>query len=138
MAAITPDEGEQWFLEKALRTALASTTFYIGLGHTADVSTVPAETDTLATITELSGSGYARQSTTFGASALNSGDYQSDAAQVTFTFSGTPSGGTATYAFFTDASSGTAGKLLGCVNLAVARSFVNLDQEKVTYSEKAQ
>jgi hypothetical protein len=138
MAAITPDEGEQWFLEKGLRSALPSTTFYIGLGNTANIATLPGETDTLATITELSGSGYARQAVTFGAAALNAGDYQADAALATFTLIGTPAGGNATYAFLTDVASGTAGKLLGCVNLGVARAYVAGDQEKVTYSEKAQ
>lgn len=137
MANIVFDEGEQWFLDKGLITALPSATFYIGLGNTADVSTLPADNATLAAgITELSGSGYARQAVTFATPVLGA-EYTSAGAQVTFTFTGTPTGGNATYAFLTTVASGTVGKLIGAVNLGISRGFINGDTEKVTYTQQA-
>lgn len=111
-----------------LNNALGGATLYVGLGHTTDVNTAPAVTDTLATITELSGSGYARQSCVMASAASQA----TTGAQVTFTFTGTPSGGTGTYWFLTTVSSGTAGTLIGWVSLGAARTFVNLDTDKVT------
>ena len=121
---IAINEGRDWLLNNAL----GGTTMFIGLLHTTDINTAPIATSTLATITELSGSGYARQSC-----VMATGSGQSDVgAQVTFTFTGTPTGGTATGWFLCTVVSGTAGKLIGSVNLAAARTYLNGDTQKVT------
>lgn len=132
--AITPDEGEVYVLNNTVGGA----TLYVGLLHTTDINTAPAEGDTLATITELSGSGYARQACAMGSASTSGGVSKSTGAQVTFSFTGTPTGGTATGFFLTNVSSGTAGKLIAAVNLGAARTFVNGDTEKVTPSLEAQ
>jgi hypothetical protein len=118
------DEGRTWLLGNAL----AGATVYVGLGHTADVSTAPANGATLATITELATNGYARASCVMAAAASQA----TVGAQVTFTFSGTPTGGTATYWFLATTSSGTGGKILCWGSLATARTYVNADTQKVT------
>ena len=111
-----------------LGNAIGGATLFVGLLHTTDINTAPAATDTLSTITELSGSGYARQSCVMGAAASQA----TTGAQVTFSFTGTPTGGTGTGWFLCTVSSGTAGTLIGAVNLGAARTFVNLDTDKVT------
>lgn len=132
--SLTPDEGEVYLLNNALGGA----TLYIGLGVTADINTAPAEDDTLSTITEISGGGYSRQQVVFGDASTAGGATTADGAEVTFSFTGTPTGGDPTYAFLTDASSGTTGSLIGVVSLARALSIVADDTEKVTWSVEAQ
>lgn len=121
---IVVNEGRDWLLTNDFQ----SSTVYVGLLHTTDINTAPVATSTLATITELSGSGYARQSCAFAAPSSQA----TVGAQVTFTLTGTPSGGTATGWFLCTVASGTAGTLIGSVNLAAARTFANGDTEKVT------
>lgn len=122
--AVATNEGRTWLLGNKLE----GTTMYVGLLHTTDVNTGPAASSTLASITELSGSGYARQSCVMGTAAS-----QADTgAQVTFDFSGTPTGGTATGWFLATTSSGTAGKMIGAVNITTARSPVSGEQILVT------
>ena len=111
-----------------LGNAIAGGTYYVGLLHTTDISTSPGTTATLAGITELSGSGYSRQSCVMATAASQA----TTGAQVTFTLTGTPTGGTATGWFLTDASSGTSGTLICSVNLAAARTYLNGDTQKVT------
>jgi putative Mn2+ efflux pump MntP len=118
------DEGRTYVLGNAIGGA----TLFVGLGHTTDTSTAPVNGSTLASITELSGAGYARQSCAMGTAASQA----SVGAQVTFSFTGTPTGGTATYWFLATTVSGTAGKIIGWVSLGSARTFVNLDTDKVT------
>lgn len=122
--ATAANEGRDWILGNVL----AGTTMFVGLGHTTDINTSPGATMTLASITELSGSGYARQSCVMAAASSQA----TTGAQVTFSFSGTPTGGTATYWFLCTTVSGTAGKIIGAVSLGSARTFVNLDTDKVT------
>lgn len=122
--ALATNEGRDWLLNNAL----GGTTMFVGLLHTTDINTSPGATATLATITELSGSGYSRQSCVMG-----TGSGQTDTgAQVTFTFTGTPTGGTATGWFLCTTASGTTGKIIGAVNLAAARTYLNGDTQKVT------
>jgi len=121
---IAVNEGRTYILNNATGGA----TLFVGLLHTTDINTAPVATSTLATITELSGSGYARQSCVMASASSQA----TTGAQVTFTFTGTPAGGTATGWFLCTVSSGTAGTLLGSVNLGAARTFVNLDTDKVT------
>lgn len=121
---IAVNEGRTYILNNVV----GNVTYYVGLLHTTDINTAPAATATLATITELSGSGYARQSCLMATAASQA----STGAQVTFSFSGTPAGGTGTGWFLCTVSSGTAGTLIGAVNLGAARTFVNGDTDKVT------
>lgn len=118
------DEGRTWLLGNAL----AGTTAYVGLLHTTDINTAPVAGSTLATITELATNGYARQSCAMAAAASQA----TVGAQVTFTFTGTPTGGTATGWFLATTVSGTGGKILCWGNLTVARTYVNADTQKVT------
>jgi hypothetical protein len=111
-----------------LQNATGGATVFIGLLKTTDINTPPANTDTLSTITEASGGGYARQSCVMAAASSQA----STGAQVTFTFSGTVTNVPLTGWFMCTVVSGTAGTLIGAVSIAVARSPVNLDVEKVT------
>jgi hypothetical protein len=122
---IVVNEGRDWLLTNDFQS---SGSLFVGLLHTTDINTAPAASSTLATITELSGSGYARQAVTFSAPASQA----TVGSQVTFTFTGTPTGGTATGWFICTVASGTAGTLIGSANLAAARTYLNGDTQKVT------
>lgn len=122
--AVATDEGRTWLLGNQLE----GTTMYVGLLHTADVDTGPATNSTLASITESAGAGYSRQSCVMGTAAS-----QADTgAQVTFNFTGTPTGGAITGWFLATTVSGTGGKLIGAVNITVARTPVNGESLLVT------
>lgn len=126
------DEGEEDILEAYFRGGSAPTNFYIGLINDSGI----AETDTLATMAgEPSGNGYARQLTTFGASAPDSGDYQTTATQETFTASG-GSIGPVDHAIVTNVSSGTAGLLIAYVPLSTSRTMADGDSLLATVSIK--
>lgn len=126
------DEGEQDMLEVYFRAGSAPTNFYMGLINDSGI----AETDTLATMAgEPSGSGYSRQLTTFGATALNSGDYQTVGTQETFTASGGTIG-PVDHAFITDVASGTAGQLLVVSPLAATRTLLDGDSLLATVTLK--
>lgn len=114
--------------DSVLNTAVGGATLYVGLLHTTDINTSPGAGMTLATITELSGSGYARQACVMGSSSSEA----SVGAQVTFSFTGTPTGGTATGWFLCTTASGTSGKMIGAVSLGAARTYANGDTQKVT------
>lgn len=128
------DEGEQQILDVYLRGATAPTSLYLGL-----VAGSPSDTTTLATMTEVTGTGYARialarNTTDWPTLALNSGDYMATSAAKVFTAGGTWTG--ATNAFVTDASSGTSGKFLIYSPLAATRTLVNGDTLTVTSTVK--
>lgn len=111
-----------------LNNALGGATLFVGILHTTDINTAPGAASTLASITELSGGGYARQSCVMASASSQA----TTGAQVTFSFTGTPAGGTGTGFFLCTVTSGTAGTFIGAVNLGAARTFVNLDTDKVT------
>lgn len=122
------NEGEQDILEGFFRGGSIPTNFYIGLINDSGI----AETDTLATMTsEPSGNGYSRQVTTFAATALNGGDYETDSDQETFTASG-GNIGPVDHAILTDVASGTAGSLLAYVPLSTSRTLTDGDSLNVT------
>lgn len=122
------NEGEQYMLETSFRGGTAHSNFYIGLINDSGI----AETDTLATMAgEPSGNGYSRQVTTFAATALNGGDYETDSDQETFTASGGTIG-PVDHAILTEAASGTSGDLLAYVPLSTARTLTDGDSLNVT------
>ena len=122
---VTVDEGRTWLLGHKLE----GTTMYVGLLHTTDINTAPGSGATLASgITEISGSGYARQSCVMGTAASQA----CTGAQVTFSFTGTPTGGAITGWFLTTVVSGTSGVLIGAVNISTARTPVNGESLLVT------
>lgn len=122
---IIVNEGRDWLLTNDFQS---SGSLYIGLLKTTDINTAPAASATLATITELSGAGYARQVCAFAAPSTQA----TVGAQVTFTFTGAPTNNGATGWFVCTVASGTAGTLIGAVNLAAARTYANGDTQKVT------
>ena len=125
------DEGEKFLLSASFATGESGygpppANLYLGLR-----SGSIAETDTLATITEVTGTGYARiAAATNGGFALSqgpqvSGDWQAKTGNLVFTAGGTWAAATA--AFLASVSSGTSGKLLSSVALSTTRSLVNGD-----------
>lgn len=121
------NEGEQDILEGFFRAGTIPTNFYIGLINDSTI----AETDTLATMVgEPSGNGYARQLTTFGATSLQGGDYETTSTQETFTASGGTIG-PVDYAILTDVSTGTAGSLIAYVALSTPRTLADGDSLNV-------
>ena len=133
------DEGEQEILDVYLRAATPPTSHYFGLGNNGGTPGVPAETATLATITEVSGSGYARiavarNTTDWPTLALDAGDYQ--ASSVTKQFSATGTWTAADYLFLTTVASGTVGKLIATVALSASRVLLNGDKLDVSMKVK--
>ena len=123
--SIIVNEGRDWLLTNDFQS---SGSLFVGLLKTTDINTAPAASATLATITELSGAGYARQAVTFSAPSGQA----TAGSQVTFTFTGAPTNNGATGWFICTVSSGTSGTLIGAVNLAAARTYANGDTQKVT------
>lgn len=128
------DEGEQQILDVYLRGASPPASLYVGL-----VAGSPTDTTTLATMTEVTGTGYARiaiarNTTDWPTLALNSGDFMATSLAKVFTAGGTWTG--ATNAILTDASSGTAGKFISYAPLAATRTLVNGDTLTVTHTVK--
>lgn len=127
------DDGEELMLDVFFRGA-ALTSLYTGL-----VSATPTDTTTLATMTEVTGTGYARianarNTTDFPTLALNSGDFMVTSLAKVFTAGGTWTG--ATYGFLTNASSGTSGKFITYTALSATRTLVNGDTLTVTHTVK--
>ena len=105
MAGGWTGSGAQLVLNRLLRnTGTVPSTLYLGLATVAVTAT-----DTLATITEVSTAGYARQAVTFAAASGTNPATVSNSGAVTFTFSADPP--SITYAFITDAASGTSGTI---------------------------
>jgi hypothetical protein len=126
------NEGTQQYLEIFYRNNSGLTSpFYLGLGNNGGTPGVPAATATLATITEVSGSGYARialvrGTTDWNATVFAGGQWSVTSATKTFTASGTWTA--ADYLFLTDVSSGTTGKLIATAALSASRVLQNGDQ----------
>jgi len=103
------DEGENYLMDVAFKKNTSPpTNLYLGL-YTAPTSE-PAETATLADLTEPSGGNYARQAIAIGGDATLSGA-EITFAQKTFAASGAAWGNVYGY-FLCTVVSGTAGKLL--------------------------
>jgi hypothetical protein len=124
------DEGEQAILSAYFDTDLSGfgappASLYAGL-RTSSPSI--AESDTLSTLTEVSGTGYARQavSTTTGFTLSQVTDaYRATSGNIVFTASGTWTAAAAI--FLCTVSSGTSGKLIASVALSTSRTLVNGD-----------
>lgn len=132
MAAELHQEGLKFLLEAALlETQAVPANFYIGLATDASL----AENATLASLTEVSGTGYSRQAIASSAVGFPTSqtagtyDWQVVTAQVTFTAGGDWSG--ANTAFLCSSSDGS-GKLIASAPLAGTRTLHNTDTEKVT------
>lgn len=122
------DEGENSILDVYFRGATAPTSFYMGLGNNGGTPGVPPDNATLATITEVSGTNYARQTverSTVGFPTLQqdgtTGDWEVISKEVTFTNTGTTNWTAADYVFLTDVATGTTGKLLVTVAASLSR-----------------
>jgi hypothetical protein len=101
------DEGENWLLDVCFKKGTsAPTNLYLGLYTN---TTEPAETATLASLTEPSGGGYARIAIACGGDWTLSSD-QITAAQKTFAASGAAWGNC--YGYFIATTSDGSGKLL--------------------------
>jgi hypothetical protein len=128
------DEGENLMLDVFFRNATAPSSFYLGLGNNGGTPGVPNETATLSSITEVSGTGYARQTierSSIGFPILqkdtNTGDWEVISKDVTFTNTGTSNWTAADYLFLTDVASGTSGKLIATVATSISRVLVPND-----------
>ncbi len=135
------DEGEQHILDVYLRGATQPTNLYFGLGNNGGTPGVPAETSTLSSITEVSGTSYARitvacNSTDWPTLALDSGDYRATSATKTWTAGGTWTA--ADYLFLCNVSSGTSGKLIATVALSASRVLLINDTLDVSMLVKLQ
>jgi hypothetical protein len=133
LAAQLYDEGATDILDCYFRSATEPATFYAGLGN----GTRPTGDTTIMTgLTEVTGTGYARQainsdSTDFPTLTLQSSEVAVDSKQVTFTCS---SGTWSTYnfVFLTTTSSGTAGKLIASWDVGTARALAAGESYKPT------
>lgn len=129
------DEGEEAMLDVFFRNGTSYATFYIRL-----FNDTPVDTDGLSDlINEASGNGYAAQSlarnnTDFPTLALDSGDFQVESLEQTFSASG-GSWGPVTYAVLAT-SSDNSGKLIAYVALAASRTLQDGDSLKVTFKIK--
>jgi hypothetical protein len=133
------DEGEEYFIKVAISEQLSvPTTFYLGLSQSSE-STL-GETVTLSSVNEVSGSGYARQGINSDGTdwtvSQDSGDWQAQSKEVTFSASGTWSA--ALSMFLCTVASGTNGKLIATKDLSQSRTLYNGDQLKARITIKAQ
>ncbi|MPZ13753.1 MAG: hypothetical protein GEU73_04915 [Chloroflexi bacterium] len=90
-----------------LDTILGGGILYVGLA-TVQVTA----TDTLATITEVTTAGYARQAVTWGAGAGDAPAVIANSGLLTFDFDPAADPPSTQYAFLTDAASGTVGDIV--------------------------
>ncbi len=129
------DLGEQYIIETFFRNNHTPVFFFRLFNDAA-----PAETDTMATLTpEVTGSGYggisvARNTTDWGAPALDGGDMKSTS--VTKSFNATGTWTTANQLVLASDASGTAGIFYAWVDLSTARTLVNGDQLDVSMGVK--
>lgn len=129
------DEGEQAILSAYFDTDLSGfgappANLYVGL-RTSSPSI--GESDTLSTLTEVSGTGYARGavSTSSGFTLSQVSDaYRATSGNVVFTASGTWTAAAAL--FLCTVSSGTSGKLIASVALSTSRILASGDTLTVT------
>ncbi len=120
------DEGEQNILDVYFRNTNVPTQFYIRLGNNGGTPAVPADTTTLTGITEVTGTGYAaelvaRNTTDWGAPALDAGDYQIESNVVTFTNTDVSASWTAADFAYLATTSDNTGLLISAVALSVSR-----------------
>ena len=126
------DQGEQDVLETFyVNQSAPATNFFLGLSNS-----TPTDTSTLSTITEVSGSGYARQTITRNTTGwptrgLVGNDWQIQS--LTSTFTATGAWTTANYAFLCSVTSGTSGRFWNYVQLSVARTLGNGDSLQFVY-----
>jgi hypothetical protein len=123
MAFVVCNEGEQTLLEAMLETAAANLKLKLFVSNT-----TPAETDTVATYTEMSTQGYAEitlTAATWAAAAAGTGTGTANSnkaskayAQQTFTADGT-GGSTTVYGYYITNSAGTV--LIGAERFATAK-----------------
>ena len=131
------DEGERNLLDVYFRAANVPTGgFFVGL-H----SGVIAETDTLAQIVEPSQLGYvrkalARNTTDWGAPALDAGDFQSTAVLVAFVAAATWT--QVNRMFLASTSTGAVGSVILEAALSIPRTLASEDTLNVTAKAKAQ
>jgi len=137
------DDGEGNILDTYLRAQNTPTSLYVGLGNNGGTPGIPAETTTLAGITEVAGTGYARialarNTTDWPTLALDSGDYQATSKTITFTNSGGSAWTAADYLFLTNAASGTSGNNIADIALSVSRVLQPSDQLTISVKVKLQ
>lgn len=142
MAEIAPDEGLDYMIGVLLRAQTQPTNLFVGLFTSQSPTTVPAGTAVLATgtgVTELTGTGYARQTiaaATWGAPASGGGGRQTTASTyVTFTagdtwpaangffIASTSGAGTGVALFYSNFDSGVARTLLNGDSLRITPRF---------------
>ncbi|HIJ70660.1 MAG TPA: hypothetical protein HPP87_04765 [Planctomycetes bacterium] len=134
MAYDMVQEGLQWLLEVAFSEEQAvPANFYLGLSQS-DVATL-TETATLASINEVTGTGYARQTVAsdnvdFTSAVAGTNDRKQTTKTVTFTASASD-WDDAESAFLATSSDGS-GKLVAIVDLSETRSLVNGDSLEVS------
>lgn len=132
------NEGEQFMLQVALsEQQTVPVTFYIGLSQTDE--TTLGEGATLATISEVTGSGYARKAVNSDAvdwtTGLSGGDWRAISKEVTFSATGA---WTQAKSAFLATTLDNTGKLLATKDLSTPRTLANGDSLKVTMIVKAQ
>jgi hypothetical protein len=122
------DEGENLILDVFFRGATAPTSFYLGLGNNNGTPGVPLDNATLSTITEVSGTGYARiqiERSNVGFPTIRqdsgTGDWEVVSKEVFFQNTGNTNWTAADYVFLTDVSSGTNGKLIATSAFSLSR-----------------
>ena len=127
------DGGENSMLDVYFRAATAPS-HYLGL-----VTADPGETGTPATMSEITGSGYARiqinrNNTDWPTLALNGGDYMVTSVGKVFTATGGWSA--ATHMVVVTSASGTTGALVLVNPLSATRTLVNTDTLTITNAVK--
>ena len=95
-----------------LETLICRLQFYIRLGNNGGVPGVPADTATLAGITEVSGTGYvaqlvSRNTADWSAPVLDVGDYETESKVVTFQNTGVAAWSAADFAYLSTTSDNT-------------------------------
>jgi hypothetical protein len=135
MAAEIHQEGLTYMLNVSFRATAQAANTYIGLCTDASL----AENATLASLTEVAGTGYARiavatDDTDFPTSqTTGTNDWQVVTKQVTFT--GGAGGWTgAVTAFLCTAASGTSGSLIASAQLWSTRTLASGDTLKITFT----
>jgi Tfp pilus assembly major pilin PilA len=128
MAALIHTEGLQFMLEVCFtKQQTVPTNYYIGLATDA----LLVDTDTLSTLTEVTGTGYARQAVASGATDFTSASTGTNDRKITtksVTFTATASDWTgAKTVFLCTVTSGTSGKLIQYAPLSATRTLANGD-----------
>jgi hypothetical protein len=134
---VLTDEGERNLLDTYFRNNNVPPAFFVGL-HSGDLS----DTSTLANVTEPSQAGYARKTlarntTDWGAPALDAGDYQTTGLTVVFTSAFT-SWTPVNKMFLASQATGAVGAILLEASLQVTRILASEDVLNVTPKAKAQ